>query len=168
MTRPLGSRGAAGCTLLPPRMVVEHREPAQQGVVVAPVKRDLDARLLRRLITYLEEDLGGAASIRCREAGMARRDCRPPTKDLVCPTEQDNDVHPPIMTNSLQSFPDSILLGSRKIIALVERHADVDKVLDQLLCTHYALRRLALAADTIIAIPSDLEESNVLANIFLK
>jgi hypothetical protein len=49
------------------RRIKIDREPAQQGLVVAPGERDLESCLLRRLIADLEEDLGGAASIVCRE-----------------------------------------------------------------------------------------------------
>jgi hypothetical protein len=45
-------------------------------------------------------------------------------------TEENDDVRLPITANSLQSFLDPILLGSRRIIAFVERHADDDRVLD--------------------------------------
>ena len=68
------------------------------------------------------------------------------------PTEEDDDVGLPIAADSLKGFLDSILLGSRRIIALVERHADVDRVLDQLFCRHYALRPLALAALSKVAV----------------
>src|SRR5208282_5140171 len=113
------------------RRIKLDREPAQHGVVVAPVERDLDSRLLRRLIADLKEDLGGAASIVRGEAGTARRDSWPPTQDPVRATEENNDVRLPITADSLQSFLDSIPLGSRRVIALVERHADGDRVLDQ-------------------------------------
>jgi hypothetical protein len=130
------------------RIKIDH-EPVQHGVVVASVEINLDSRLLRRLIADLEEDLGGAASIVGREAGMARRDCRPPTKDSVRATKENDDIRVPIMANSLQSFLDSIPLGSRGVIALVECHADDDRILDQLFCRHYELRRLALGSATM-------------------
>jgi hypothetical protein len=68
-------------------------------------------------------------------------DCPPPTKDLVRATGEDDDVRLPILANSLESVPDSILRGSRRTIALVERHADDDRILDELLCGHCPLRR---------------------------